>query len=130
MKMHFLLVFAVLVTAVGGGLASSLTSPQADDFRWEGQLEKGKVVEIKGVYGEVRAEASAGNQVEVIAVKRGGDGSASQVRIEFVEHNGGVTVCALYPQKFSARAKCEPGDGWLKSHRTTTAIAPTCRWFI
>jgi DUF4097 and DUF4098 domain-containing protein YvlB len=122
MKKHFLFVFCLLVPAAGIVLASTPGSSQAGDFRWEGRLEKGQAVEIKGVHGEVRAEASVGNLVEVIAVKRGSDESANQVRIELVEHNGGVTVCALYPQKTSTQAKCEPGGDWLKAHRNNTKI--------
>ena len=86
MKKHFLFVFVVFVTAAVAGLAATLSRSQADGFRWEGRLEKSQTVEIKGVYGEVRAEASAGNQVEVIAVKRGSDDSANQVRIQLIEH--------------------------------------------
>ncbi len=119
MKKYFLFMFSVVIAAASAGLAVSLPSAQTDDFRWQGQIEKGKAIQVKGVYGEVRAEPSAGNQVEVIATKRSVD---SGVRIEFVEHADGVTICALYPQKSSAPAKCEPGDGWLKSHKNTTKV--------
>lgn len=125
--MKKLFVLALLITLVSVGWSANLSSKQADDFRWQGQIEKGKTIQIKGVYGEIHAEPSAGNQVEVVASKRGGDSSASQVRIEFVEHNDGVTICALYPQKSSAPAKCEPGDGWLKSYKNNTKVDFTVR---
>jgi len=122
MKKHLLIAFSLFVTMAGIGLASNLYSLQADDFRWVSPMEKGQAVEIKGVYGEVRAEASTGNMVEVIAAKRGSDDSAAQVRIEAVEYKGGVTVCALYPQNASAQARCESGGDWLKSHRNETKV--------
>lgn len=125
--MKKLFVFALMITAASVGWAANLPSTQADDFHWQGQIEKGKAIQIKGVYGEIHAETSAGNQVEVVAYKRGGDGNASQVRIEFVEHSDGVTICAIYPQKSSAPAKCEPGDGWLKSYKNNTKVDFTVR---
>jgi hypothetical protein len=48
------------------------------------------------VRGNARAEPASGDQVEVIAVKDGRDDPA-QVTIQVNEHEGGVTLCAIYP---------------------------------
>jgi DUF4097 and DUF4098 domain-containing protein YvlB len=46
--------------------------------------------------------------VEVTAEKRSRRSDADEVRIEVVEHSGGVTICAVYPGEGN---ECAPGDG-------------------
>jgi hypothetical protein len=77
----------------------------AQDFQWRGSIPQGQAIEIKGVNGDVRAEPSGSNQVEVVAVKRG------SVRIDVVPHAGGVTICAVYPSRDGRPNECLPGDG-------------------
>lgn len=85
-----------------------------DDFRWSGTLRPGQRLEIKGVHGAIRAEPSSSGQVEVTAVKRRGErGRLEDVRIERVAHDGGMTICAVYPSPRSGRPnRCTPGDDW------------------
>src|SRR5690606_40515859 len=53
----------------------------------------------------------SGAQVRVPAVKSGGRrGSADAVRIETVRHAGGVTICAVCPDR-RERNECRPGSG-------------------
>ena len=50
-----------------------LVSPRpaaAQDFQWHGPVAQGRAIEIKGVNGDIRAEPSGSNEVEVVAVKR------------------------------------------------------------
>ncbi len=75
-------------------LASSLPAVDRDEFHWRSHLAPGLTLEIKGVNGDVRAEAAAGGQVEVYATKRGRYSEPADVDIEVVEHDGGVTICA------------------------------------
>lgn len=70
-----------------------------EDFRWSGRLARGKTIEIRGIAGDVRAEATSGDQVEVVGQRRGDD--AARVRIEVVEREDGVLVCAVYPTRRS-----------------------------
>ena len=42
-----------------------------EEFRWHGPVAPGGVVEVKGVNGAIRAEPAAGDEVEIVAVKRG-----------------------------------------------------------
>lgn len=98
------------------GLAALAAAPLvaapagAEDFRWSGTLERGQLVEIKGVNGGVEAEPASGNQVEVVAEKHARRDDPDTVRIEVVEHPGGVTICAVYPDRRD-RNECAPGDG-------------------
>jgi hypothetical protein len=84
---------------------------QGDEFTWEGSLDIGSVIEIKGVNGSVLAERASGSRVEVRAVKQARRSDASEVRIEVVEHSGGVTLCAVYPSRGRQANECAPGDG-------------------
>lgn len=68
-----------------------------EDFRWSGRVARGQQIEIRGIVGDVRAEVASGDQVEVVG-RRSGD-NADRVRIEVVEGDDGVTICAIYPQR-------------------------------
>jgi hypothetical protein len=81
----------------------------AEDFRWTGRLEAGQLLEIKGVNGDVEAEAASGDEIEVVAEKHARRDDPDAVRIEVVEHPGGVTLCAVYPDR-RGRNVCAPGD--------------------
>lgn len=95
----------------------------AEDFRWSGNLESGQLVEIKGVNGDVEAVAASGDRVEVTARKTARRDDPDEVRIEVVEHPGGVTVCAVYPDR-RGRNECAPGDGGrLGSHDNDVQVS-------
>lgn len=80
--------------------AQTAATPSAgarqQDFRWSGRLARGREIEIRGIVGDIVAEPAAGDQVEVVGVRRGED--AHRVRIEVVEHADGVVVCAVHPR--------------------------------
>jgi hypothetical protein len=83
-----------------------------DDFHWQGRIAQGRAIEIKGVSGEVRAEPASGNEVEVVAHKSARRSDPAGVRLQVVEHPGGVTICAVYPNSESSRPNdCKPGAG-------------------
>lgn len=83
---------------------------QSEEFRWSGNMRAGMTLEIKGISGGVMAEGVSGGQAEVLAVKQGKDDDPADVRIEVVEHDGGVTICALYPAKSGKEPnECAPG---------------------
>ena len=86
----------------------------AQDFRWHGRLAPGKRVEVKGVNGDVRAVAATGSEVEVTAAKHARRSDPDDVKIEVIEHEGGVTICAVYPTPRRAHREntCEVGDSW------------------
>jgi hypothetical protein len=83
-----------------------------DEFRWSGRVAAGRTIEIKGINGDVRAEASSGNEVEVTALKSGRRSDPKEVEIRVLEHSGGVTICAVYPSSDSGRPnQCAPDEG-------------------
>src|SRR3954470_18397308 len=101
---HHVLAAAVLL------LAS--TAAAAQDFRWHGPVAQGQSIEIKGVNGDVRAEPSGSNEVEVTAEKRARRDDPASVQIQVVPHAGGVTICAVYPSRDGSRPnECQPGAG-------------------
>jgi hypothetical protein len=68
-----------------------------DTWTWRKAIPAGRAIEIKGINGDVIATAASGSEVEVIARKRADRSDPDDVRIEVLEHEGGVTICAMYP---------------------------------
>jgi len=94
------------------GLLVAPRPAAADDFRWHGAIAAGHSIEIKGVNGDVRAEPSGGNDVEVVAEKTANRDNPDSVRIDVVPHDGDVTICAVYPSRdTSSPNECLPGSG-------------------
>jgi hypothetical protein len=104
--------------------APSQTAPTAqraatqEDFRWNGRIARGDEIEIRGLLGNVRAEAASGDQVEVVG-RRSGDG-ADRVRIEVVETDDGITICTIYPM----RERRRDGDENRRSRRSANDDNP------
>jgi hypothetical protein len=101
----------------------------AQDFQWHGAIPQGQAIEIKGVNGDVRAEPSGSNEVEVVAVKHARRDNPDSVRIEVVPHAGGVTICAVYPSRDGQRAnECLPGDaGRMNVQNSDVSVRFTVR---
>lgn len=88
------------------------TADTEEEFRWQGRTQAGQTLEVKGVNGSVRAEGTSGNQIEVVATKRGRRSNPKEVEIRVLEHAGGVTICAVYPSDDASRPnECQPGKG-------------------
>jgi len=118
---RWLFVFALAIAAAGlvgctidsdgGGINISFVEETAPEWRWEGVVAPGKTIEAKGVSGSIRAEPAAGSSVEVVVVRKGRS-DPSKVNLEVVEHEGGVTICAMYPVKPGDEPNvCKPGEG-------------------
>jgi hypothetical protein len=83
-----------------------------EQFQWTGRVAEGRAVEIKGINGSINAVAATGADVRVVAAKTGRRSDPGGVRIEVVEHAGGVTLCAIYPSPTGRPDnRCEPGSG-------------------
>lgn len=100
-------------TATAVALAALAAPAAAQDFRWTGRIAAGQELEIKGVNGPIGAVAASGDQIEVTAIKRARRSDPESVTIEVVEHQGGVTICAVYPTPRRARHEneCAAGGG-------------------
>lgn len=82
------------------------------DFRWSGTLGTGKTLEVRGINGRIHATRASAGQALVTATKRAKDDDPAEVEIEVVEHDGGVTICAVYPSRRASRPNsCRPGGG-------------------
>jgi DUF4097 and DUF4098 domain-containing protein YvlB len=86
-------------------------SQQSSEFRWNGAVAPGQSIEIKGINGDIRAEAASGNEVQVLATKTSRRSDVNQVQIKVVQHAGGVTICALYPSESGNTNDCVVEDG-------------------
>jgi len=68
-----------------------------DTFHWSGRVPPGQLIEVRGVNGSIHAEPAIGREVDVIAYKNGQQLDAGEIKVRVVEHDGGVTICAVYP---------------------------------
>jgi DUF4097 and DUF4098 domain-containing protein YvlB len=119
-----------LAVLLAAALASLAPAAAAQDFSWKGRLGAGKVLEIKGVNGDVQALLAPGSEAEVSATKRSRKSDPDEVEIQVVEHADGVTICALYPTPRRARHdnSCEPGDhGHMNTEDNDVTVSFTVR---
>lgn len=107
-----LLVLALTATVLAATPLESVAAGSVrEEMRWHGWVPGGQVVEINNILGNVRAEEASGDEVEVIALKHGTD-DPERVSIEVVEHKGGVTICAVYPNANAEHPfECRPSHG-------------------
>ncbi|HEV2690534.1 MAG TPA: hypothetical protein VGV35_18380, partial [Bryobacteraceae bacterium] len=103
MRLSQIFVLLTSATALFGAVGT-------DTFHWSGKVPPGQFIEVRGVNGSIHAEPALGNDVDVIAYKNGERYDASDIEVRVVEHEGGVTICAVYPSQNSAN-ECIPGDG-------------------
>lgn len=127
-----------VAAALSGGLVPAVSAQTDTDFRWSGTIGRGKSVEIKGVNGDVEAVLANGSQVEVIARKHARRSNVADVSVQVIEHDGSVTLCAVYPtpsRTYSSRSRresgpneCRPGDeGRMNTDNNDTQVDFTVR---
>jgi len=108
--MNYAMVGAVAAAAWLGGATAGHAQDQ-DRWTWSGRLAAGKTLEIRGINGGISAEPARGEVIEVVAEKHGRRSDPEDVRIEVVEHDEGVTICAVYPGSRTRPNTCERGGG-------------------
>ncbi|HRB12858.1 MAG TPA: hypothetical protein PKU70_07580 [Vicinamibacteria bacterium] len=99
---------------MGEGFADTFSGPKrtAAPFKWTGKVAAGKTFEVRGINGPIRATATSGSEVELVAIRSGRRNDPESVKIEVIPHAEGVTVCAVYPSKDVSRPnECKPGGG-------------------
>jgi beta-lactamase regulating signal transducer with metallopeptidase domain len=78
-------------------------------FSWAEVMPQGSTIEIQGVVGNIRAEATESDTVDVRATRHGRT-PTPDVHFAVVRHAGGVTICAVYPSPPGAAPnQCVPG---------------------
>jgi hypothetical protein len=102
--MNHMIVGLAVALACAPGVSTRLTESatpapgrQQNDWNWHGRIAAGKTLEIRGVNGSITAEPATGNEVVVTATKRARHSDPDDVRIEVLQHEGSVTICAVYP---------------------------------
>ncbi|HZI99084.1 MAG TPA: M56 family metallopeptidase [Gemmatimonadaceae bacterium] len=82
-----------------------------DTFRWKGIVPGGQWVELLAAYGDMRAELSNSNEVEIIAVRKSGDRNAYQIAME--NGTNGPQFCVIAAAT-KAERPCETDRATLK----------------
>lgn len=103
--------------------------PGDSDFEWTGDVTQGLAVEIKGVSGGITASLAAGSEVEVYADLDGRQDDPSTVSIQVVQHDGGVTICSMYPDAAGQPPNvCAPGtEGHLGNNENDVVVTYSVR---
>jgi len=117
MRVCTVALFMVGAVAVG----TTRQAAAQNEFHWKGPVAAGKAIEIKGVNGDVRAIAGSGD-VEVTAVKHARHSDPDDVKIEVVQDEDGVTICAVYPSDGRRENRCEAGEGGHMDVRDTDVV--------
>jgi DUF4097 and DUF4098 domain-containing protein YvlB len=113
----------LVLTAITG-----LSWGQSDRFEWRGTLPANGRLEIRGINGDIRAEPASGALVEVTAVKTGRRSDPESVEIQVVEDAGGVTICAVYPNRDASKPnECKPGGGRMNVQDNDVKVDFTVR---
>jgi len=93
---------------------------RSDEFRWNGMIAPGAAIEVKGINGEIVAEPTNDSEVQVTALKTSRRSDVNSVRMKVVQHAGGVTICALYPNEDGEYpGDCGPANGERKDASAT-----------
>lgn len=101
---------ALLLAAAAYLTPFNLYGVESNDFRWHGRIKPGNTVELKGINGAIIAQGASSGEVEVTAHKTARRSDPNSVRIDVVEHDGNVTICAVYPDVHGQRNECKPGS--------------------
>ena len=100
----------IVMTGMGWVWHAAPLAAQQDQFNWRGRLQAGETLTLRGVHGDIRALPASGGEVEVSAVKHARRDDPDEVEIEVVTHDGGVTICAVYPApRRRSLNECLPG---------------------
>jgi hypothetical protein len=100
-------------------------------FSWQGWVAPGNQIEIKGVFGDIRAGWTPGNELVVTATKFGRAHDVEALDIEVVRHSGGVTICAVYPDVPGQPPNhCGPGDSGNLTVRDDRGNGPEVEFVV
>jgi hypothetical protein len=96
-----------------------------ETWTWRKAVPAGRMIEIKGINGDISATAASGSEVEVVAKKSAKRSDPDEVKFEVIEHDGGVTICAVYPPGRNRQPnECRAGDkGRMNSQNNDTNVA-------
>ncbi len=108
--MHLSRIFALLTAAT-----ALFGATGTDSFHWSGKLPAGQLIEIRGINGNIHAVPAPSDSVDVIASKGAETIDPVEIDVKVIEHDGGVTICAVYPSTAERPNECMPNDGSLNT---------------
>jgi hypothetical protein len=79
-----------------------------DAFEWRGRMGQGQTLEVQGIVGSIRTVLASGDQVEVVALKRGEREDFPQVAVEMAEAGDRIVICAVYGSWNHGQDRCHP----------------------
>jgi hypothetical protein len=106
-----------MLIAVLLAVSCAAWAAQVEDFEWRGAIARGRLIEIRGINGDIHALPSVSGQVEVLAKVTNEGGDAGPVEVRMVPGDNGVTVCAAKPG-----AECMPHDQQSRADRPGTRV--------
>jgi hypothetical protein len=80
-----------------GCAAAAAAFCDAGDFQWQRQLAPGQLLEVHGVIGAIHAVGVPGRTATITAHKAGKNSDPAGVTIAVSPFDGGVAICAMYP---------------------------------
>ena len=112
LRATFLLGFAwtLIGTCLLSGVAARSFS-QTTNFHWDGTLTQGNILEIRGVYGSIRAMPSTNGSIQVDARIH----NPAVSRVDVVPSESGITICSVASTPNGDENECQP------EHRTASA---------
>jgi hypothetical protein len=82
-----------------------------EEFSWSGSLPAGSVLTIRSVRGDILAEPSTGDRIEVSGNKKG------DLQVRVIEEAGKVTICTVQP----GNDRCPGGRDERRDHEKRDA---------
>jgi hypothetical protein len=113
------------ILLLAAAIASSALCDDGD-FQWQGQLAPAQLLEIRGALGSIRAEGTSDGTASVTARKTATAGDPATVSIQVTPSEGGVVICAMYPDGMRASRTPVMRPVWTVIRASITTL--TCRW--
>src|ERR1051326_2450195 len=87
----------ILTALLLGSVMSSTPLCFGADFEWQGRLQPGQLLQVRGVIGSIHAVGTADDQATLTVRKSGKASDPADVQIQVATFDGGVVICAMYP---------------------------------
>jgi beta-lactamase regulating signal transducer with metallopeptidase domain len=110
----FLAILVAPLSAMRPWRDVAITAGAPDTFRWKGIVPRGQWVELLAAYGDMRAELSTSNEVEILAVRKTGDPSAYRVAME--NGKNGPRFCVVAASTAGSTRPCEIAERATLKH--------------
>jgi hypothetical protein len=89
--------------------ALNASSQSASTFEWKGAIEPKQVLEIRNINGDIKAETAPSPEAEVYVRITGTRPDPNTIRIDVVQHEGGILFCTIY-EGLSRPEHCTPSQ--------------------